>query len=220
MEKTKPMRYNIIAVGRLSPHLEVDFHRLAHCNDELETKTYWVRDADTNPTNFPEAFMAGKIDYTWIFVNEPEILKRGVLNAILQSSQVSPIFIVCHSEEVIQDAEHMCELGEYIRSNAGLHKIRFSPYSTDPFRTLRKHRAIHWIDQTDVAPVFHEEGARANDPLYPKARSIVLEHRRASISLVQRHLRIGYMRSSGLLEAMVGDILTEPNVDGCYNFIG
>ena len=35
------------------------------------------------------------------------------------------------------------------------------------------------------------------DPLYPAARSLVLQHRRASISLVQRHLRIGYGRASG-----------------------
>jgi DNA segregation ATPase FtsK/SpoIIIE, S-DNA-T family len=40
------------------------------------------------------------------------------------------------------------------------------------------------------------------DPLYDEAVAIVLKHRRASISLVQRHLRIGYNRAARLLETM------------------
>jgi DNA segregation ATPase FtsK/SpoIIIE, S-DNA-T family len=41
-----------------------------------------------------------------------------------------------------------------------------------------------------------------SDPLYDQAVSIVLKHKRASISLVQRHLRIGYNRAARLLEQM------------------
>ncbi|MCP5264480.1 MAG: DNA translocase FtsK 4TM domain-containing protein [Burkholderiaceae bacterium] len=41
-----------------------------------------------------------------------------------------------------------------------------------------------------------------SDPLYDQAVAVVLKHRRASISLVQRHLRIGYNRSARLLEQM------------------
>ncbi len=40
------------------------------------------------------------------------------------------------------------------------------------------------------------------DPLYDQAVDIVLKNKRASISLVQRHLRIGYNRSARLIEAM------------------
>jgi DNA segregation ATPase FtsK/SpoIIIE, S-DNA-T family len=40
------------------------------------------------------------------------------------------------------------------------------------------------------------------DPMYDQAVAVVLQHRRASISLVQRHLRIGYNRSARLLEQM------------------
>ena len=48
-----------------------------------------------------------------------------------------------------------------------------------------------------------EEGGDAEaDPLYDQAVDIVLKNRRASISLVQRHLRIGYNRSARLIEAM------------------
>ena len=41
-----------------------------------------------------------------------------------------------------------------------------------------------------------------NDPMYDQAVAIVLQHKRASISLVQRHLRIGYNRAARLLEQM------------------
>ena len=40
------------------------------------------------------------------------------------------------------------------------------------------------------------------DPMYDQAVSVVLRHKRASISLVQRHLRIGYNRAARLLEQM------------------
>jgi S-DNA-T family DNA segregation ATPase FtsK/SpoIIIE len=41
-----------------------------------------------------------------------------------------------------------------------------------------------------------------SDPLYDQAVEVVIKHRRASISLVQRHLRIGYNRAARLLEQM------------------
>ena len=40
------------------------------------------------------------------------------------------------------------------------------------------------------------------DPMYDQAVEVVLKNRRASISLVQRHLRIGYNRAARLLEQM------------------
>jgi S-DNA-T family DNA segregation ATPase FtsK/SpoIIIE len=40
------------------------------------------------------------------------------------------------------------------------------------------------------------------DPLYDQAVEVVLKNRRASISLVQRHLKIGYNRAARLVEDM------------------
>ncbi len=45
-------------------------------------------------------------------------------------------------------------------------------------------------------------GDAESDPMYDQAVAVVLQHRRASISLVQRHLRIGYNRAARLLEQM------------------
>jgi len=56
---------------------------------------------------------------------------------------------------------------------------------------------------TDAAPGAGGGGADAeSDPMYDQAVAIVLQHKKASISLVQRHLRIGYNRAARLLEQM------------------
>jgi S-DNA-T family DNA segregation ATPase FtsK/SpoIIIE len=41
-----------------------------------------------------------------------------------------------------------------------------------------------------------------SDPLYDQAVELVLSTRRASISSVQRHLRVGYNRAARMIEAM------------------
>lgn len=48
------------------------------------------------------------------------------------------------------------------------------------------------------------------DPLYDQAVEIVLKYRRASISLVQRQLRIGYNRAARLLEQMENEQIVSP----------
>jgi S-DNA-T family DNA segregation ATPase FtsK/SpoIIIE len=40
------------------------------------------------------------------------------------------------------------------------------------------------------------------EPLFEDAVKLILKHRRASISFVQRHMRIGYNRAARLLESM------------------
>ena len=47
-----------------------------------------------------------------------------------------------------------------------------------------------------------EGGDVESDPLYDQAVEIVLKSRRASISSVQRQLRIGYNRAARLIEQM------------------
>jgi S-DNA-T family DNA segregation ATPase FtsK/SpoIIIE len=54
----------------------------------------------------------------------------------------------------------------------------------------------------DGAPGAEGGAGGESDPLYDQACEIVLKTRRASISLVQRHLRIGYNRAARLIEQM------------------
>jgi DNA segregation ATPase FtsK/SpoIIIE, S-DNA-T family len=56
-------------------------------------------------------------------------------------------------------------------------------------------------DEGEDGELLNSADAEA-DPLYDEAVSVVLKTRRASISLVQRHLRIGYNRAARLIEQM------------------
>ena len=75
-------------------------------------------------------------------------------------------------------------------------------------QALRKQGNPQYLEGVLDAPEAAGEGAAAlsegaeADPLYDQAVEIVLKQRRASISLVQRHLRIGYNRAARLLEEM------------------
>jgi S-DNA-T family DNA segregation ATPase FtsK/SpoIIIE len=64
---------------------------------------------------------------------------------------------------------------------------------------------IEGVLQAPEVAEMNAEGGQAGgeaDPLYDQAVEVVLKNRRASISLVQRHLRIGYNRAARLIEDM------------------
>jgi len=75
---------------------------------------------------------------------------------------------------------------------------------------LKKLAAPQYVEGVLEEPEADSEGAMSfeagatveSDPLYDQAVAIVLKTRRASISLVQRHLRIGYNRAARLIEQM------------------
>ena len=82
--------------------------------------------------------------------------------------------------------------------------------------TLRKRGPAQYIEGVLDAPSSEgdesgggQQGGEA-DPLYDQAVEIVIKNRRASISLVQRHLRIGYNRAARLLEDMERAGLVSP----------
>jgi DNA segregation ATPase FtsK/SpoIIIE, S-DNA-T family len=64
------------------------------------------------------------------------------------------------------------------------------------------------VDTDESLPF--ESGDAEADPMYDQAVNVVLKTRRPSISLVQRHLRIGYNRAARLIEQMERAGLVSP----------
>ena len=58
------------------------------------------------------------------------------------------------------------------------------------------------VDGEDGLMLDGESSGGEKDPMYDRAVEIVLKNQKASISLVQRHLSIGYNKAANLLEAM------------------
>jgi S-DNA-T family DNA segregation ATPase FtsK/SpoIIIE len=89
--------------------------------------------------------------------------------------------------------EEVLAVVEYIKKTAEPkydENILNEPFDLDPKTSL-----------TSSIDTNKKENAE-KDPLYDEAVAIIFKNRRASISLVQRHLRIGYNRAARLLDAM------------------
>lgn len=101
-----------------------------------------------------------------------------------------------------------------LAANEDLHKLlkeKFSlPIEIAPNSAARSGHTVEAGPSATpiVQPVIGGDGAI--DPLYQEAIAIVRKHARGSISLVQRHLLIGYNRASCMLEAMEADGIITP----------
>lgn len=77
------------------------------------------------------------------------------------------------------------------------------------------------VNDIIAAEVLRDASSGPVDPMQDEAEKLVVEHGRASISLVQRYLRIGYNHAAKLIEAMEAKGLVTPmDSDGVRRVVG
>ncbi|MEJ8838487.1 DNA translocase FtsK [Ramlibacter sp. AN1133] len=125
-------------------------------------------------------------------------------------------------------AEALLGMGDmlYMASGTGLPVRVHGAFVSDE----EVHRVVHYLKEQGGEPNYIEgvleggtvdgedgaaggvagEGGGEGDPLYDRAVEVVLKNQKASISLVQRHLAIGYNKAANLLEAMEKAGLVSP----------
>lgn len=111
-----------------------------------------------------------------------------------------------------QGAEQLLGNGDmlYLPSGAGLPVRVHGAYVADDevhrvvaaWQTYGKPTYLEEVTEGESESGNGEEAGGEQDPLYDEALKVVTESRRASISLVQRRLRIGYNRAARIMEDM------------------
>ena len=103
------------------------------------------------------------------------------------------------------------ELDRLVRFWKGIRApaARFESLPAEPFRPDEMLQQPLWDDLSAI-----EEEAKRKDDLYDQAVTVVREHNRASVSLLQRRLRIGYSRAARLIDTLEEDGLIGPAQSG------
>jgi len=103
------------------------------------------------------------------------------------------------------------ELDRLVRFWKGIRApdLRSDSQGTQPFRPDELVQQPLWDDLSEI-----EDEAKRKDDLYDQAVEVVRQHNRASVSLLQRRLRIGYSRAARLIDDLEEDGLVGPAQSG------
>jgi phage/plasmid primase-like uncharacterized protein len=163
-------------------------HRVtADDGEQVEVMARWR--ADAQGIRYIEADVRkGRVVRTPTFTNAGVASCHAAAAAVGNASVATPLFAIDRAGRKITDWNdlHIEEGLDKVAAQLGAFLLAAQQRNTD----------------SPVEPTQAAEGAGDADPLYDQAVTVVLQHRRASISLVQRHLRVGYNRAARLLEQM------------------
>lgn len=98
-------------------------------------------------------------------------------------------------------AKMLADVVEALGGEADVEKPAPRPAEDAPAKGDEPVRAQRPVTGEGLAAVPPGDGS-ADDPLYAQAVDLVRTQQRASVSLLQRHLRIGYNQAARLIDAM------------------
>ena len=113
------------------------------------------------------------------------------------------------------DAPQLVRLqGCYVSDEELQRLVRFWKGVRTPEQAAPARPAVQQALWEDGTPQAEEEGGSEQDEMYERALEVLRETKRASVSLLQRRLRIGYTRASRLIERMEREGIVGPPEGG------
>jgi phage/plasmid primase-like uncharacterized protein len=191
-------------------------HRVtADDGDQVDVTAWWRTDAQG--IRYIEAdFRKGRVIRTPTFKNAGIASCHAAAAAVGNASVSVPLFAVDRAGRKLTDYNdlHIEEGLELVAAQLRLSILAAEQRNTSPpappaqaSEAVPQSRPIlpfaaQQRNTGSPAPSPAEAAPEEGDALYDQAVEVVLAHQRASISLVQRHLRVGYNRAARLLEQM------------------
>ena len=138
--------------------------------------------------------------YDKFFVERDYFIKTVMIRGV--SADAWSFFF---SDQTPQSFFHQA-FGAYMRStdsetSTGIESTLMDLHSR-PINEIMQQAEMLMTETKNLSDLMDEDGGGEKDPFYDQAVAVVLKNRKASISLVQRHLKIGYNRASRLMENM------------------
>lgn len=217
MSTGQQARHNMIVLGETSPPLAAVFERMQFSSDYMISRNERIEAVNEAVFEWPPTLFSECVAYTWVFFNDQDLESRAVRDILDLSSKISRTMLFSYVGHCRQESD-ACEGWPALYSTECSYPVFICRYTDEKFRALEIFQSFVQTARAraEKLPEYTGAEAREKDPLYQDARRIVLGMQRPSISLIQRHLRIGYNRASRLLDAMDGDIVSRDPETGSY----
>lgn|GEM_PF-599878 len=178
---------------------------LAQDGERVEVLARWREDAQG--IRYIEADMRkGRLVRTPTFKNAGVSSCHAAAREVGNASVAVPVFTVDRAGRKLTDYNDV-QIEEGLESVAS--QVRLAILAAQQRTT-----------SSPSAPASAAEDGAEPDALYDQAVAIVLQNRRASISLIQRHLRVGYNRAARLLEQMErGGVVSPMHTNGSRDIL-
>lgn len=206
MNATHITRHAVVTYGQHSVALTNAFDSFLSGSDSVRVTRSVLSGSGGTESCLSLSLSSTPTDYFWIFINESQFRHPEVIELIRNVRQCAPAFLHCFCDGDPQD--DVPDAWPVGIPPDGVHGIMLTYYTNETFHALDVFRSFtERRPSGEARSVRFGEDARENDPYYPLARALVLDHQRLSTALVQRSLKIGYSHAHRLIDAMRTDDL-------------
>jgi hypothetical protein len=197
--------YSLMAIGELSFPLIALIESKKLEQEGLSVDFEFVLDSQIANDESIHRTAYRTVDCHWLFINQGDMRNAFIEKAIFDLTRSSPVFLFCYVEGDKAGSREEFFWPEGWPKDVGPAGIVLSEYSASTFHYVEKQLGVS-TSIAHNASEYLKTGVREMDPLYPLAKALLKQSGHSSISLLIRHLNIGYTRAGSLVEAYMGEV--------------